>query len=102
MTLLLEEAGLRVHSCSAGAEALELVDTVRPDLVLLDLGLGDMSGLDVTRQIRLAGHTDLRIIAATGYSDAGTMAEVLSAGFNGRLVKPISLSQIMAELPPTS
>src|SRR5262249_43427696 len=51
MTMLLETAGLRVQSCHVGAEALDLVKSVRPDLVLLDLGLSDMSGFDVARRI---------------------------------------------------
>ncbi|MGE3517455.1 MAG: response regulator transcription factor [Vicinamibacterales bacterium] len=51
-TALLREAGFDVHEATTGRQALTLVERLRPDVVLLDVNLPDMSGIDVCRQIR--------------------------------------------------
>src|SRR6185436_6132342 len=53
-TILLEESGYAVAAAATGAEALRLAERRAPDLVLLDLGLPDMPGLDVARRIKAA------------------------------------------------
>ena len=53
-TILLEDAGYTVLGAGTGEEALRLTSGHRPDLVLLDMGLPDMSGLDVVRRIKAA------------------------------------------------
>lgn len=69
-----------------GKDALELLAHHAPDVLLLDIGLPDMSGIDVARQA-LAMHPDLQIIALSGYADRIFVNETLKAGARAYVVK---------------
>jgi hypothetical protein len=58
--ILLEESGYEVLQAGSGAEALDLASRLLPDLVLMDLGLPDISGLEVTRKLKADPHTRYR------------------------------------------
>src|SRR5258708_8118406 len=67
----------RAHT---GAEALESVDRLRPDLVLLDIYLPDLSGLEVLQQLREGDHPPVDVVSITAARDAETLrAAILSA-----------------------
>jgi response regulator of citrate/malate metabolism len=76
-----------VGTASTGAQALEDVARLRPDLVLLDVYLPDMTGLDVLRRLRAAASTaDVIVISAA--RDAESIRSALHGGVLGYLVKP--------------
>jgi CheY-like chemotaxis protein len=88
--LLLEAWGCDVRVAGDGAEALRAAQARPPDTVFMDIGLPDVSGVEVARRLRSeAGLGRVRLVAVTG--DAGA-AEVLHsrAGFEQLLVKPVS------------
>src|SRR5580700_6750821 len=60
----LERAGFAVLSTGSGAEALTLVESASPDLLILDLGLPDVAGETVAREIRAAGPTPILMLTA--------------------------------------
>lgn len=76
-----------VGEAHSGTEALELVRTLRPDLVLLDIYLPDMSGLEVLRRLRQEAAT-VDVIAVTAAKDVDTLRSAMQGGVVHYIVKP--------------
>jgi two-component system, cell cycle response regulator DivK len=98
VSFLLEEAGHSVQVAESAEKALHLLQSFRlgrilPDLILMDLQLPGMDGLDLTRELRLSpmlGSTP--IIALTAYTDPSELVRAREAGCNGSISKPIDTS----------
>jgi CheY-like chemotaxis protein len=88
--LLLESEGVTVFAADNGAEGAELVERVRPELALVDLGLPIMSGFDLARRIRAGagGDNRTRLVALSGYGQDSDIQASLDAGFDEHLTKP--------------
>lgn len=82
---------------NGGAAALAAFTAPYPDTVLLDLGLPDIDGLEVARQMR-ALVPDVHLIALTGYGDPSMRARVRADGFAEHLLKPVSLDALRGAL----
>ena len=96
---LIRVLGHDVHIAPNGRAALDSLDTFRPDLILLDLGLPHMDGYEVVRQLR--AHPLARsvtIVALTGYGGTTDRARVREAGFDHHLVKPAQFKAVAALL----
>ncbi|PID57905.1 MAG: hypothetical protein CR986_08280 [Ignavibacteriae bacterium] len=92
---LLTDAGYNVRSIDKGGEALDLVKSGQFDLILMDIELKDMDGLEVTKQIRdLQDETkkDIPIIAVTAHSSMKDREKCLVAGMNDYISKPINIA----------
>jgi len=87
-----------VGEARTGADALELVDRMRPDLVLLDIYLPDMSGLDVLRTLREEGRPLLDVIAITAARDVETLRTAMRGGVVHYLVKPFRFAAFEEKL----
>jgi len=87
-----------VGEARTGADALELVDRMRPDLVLLDIYLPDMSGLDVLRTLREEGRPLLDVIAITAARDVETLRTAMTGGVVHYLVKPFRFAAFEEKL----
>jgi signal transduction histidine kinase len=89
--------GHHVTTAPDGHAALELLDTLKPDLALLDIGLpGGMDGFELARRIRAHPmHSALQLIAVTGYGDGKARQTAQEAGFNGHFTKPVDLSVLL-------
>lgn len=94
--IMLRRLGHQAHSVYCGRDVIAAVSEFGPELVLLDLGLPDISGYEVARQLRQAGHSELAIVALTGFSHESARARTLEAGFDAHLIKPVSLDQVFA------
>jgi two-component system, NarL family, response regulator DevR len=70
------------------AQAIEMVDRLKPDLVLLDLRLSDGSGIEVCRRLHEA-QVETRILVLTSYADDNLVMDAVAAGANGYLLKEI-------------
>ena len=79
------------------AEALESVRTAHPDLVLLDVYLPDMSGLDVLQQLRAEGNA-VGVIMITAAREIDTVSRALHGGASDYLVKPFDYTQLQEKL----
>lgn len=89
---VLRAAGLATLEAATGRDALLLAGRSLPDCVLLDLGLPDMAGTDVARQLReRKGTAQIPIVALSALSDIGGEEWLLEAGFAGFLRKPIDV-----------
>ncbi len=85
--MCLRPAGFEVAAASSGAEALEQASVFEPDLVILDIGLPDMTGWDVLAALRESEATaDTKVMILSGYEDANSEAKRLGA--DASLVKP--------------
>jgi CheY-like chemotaxis protein len=103
MAELLEALGSEAYVAHDGVAVVELVERVRPQLVLMDVGMPRQNGLDATRQIRReAWGQDMTIIALTGWGQDADRERSRAAGCDGHLVKPIdvqSLKDLLQALP---
>ena len=98
-TLYLRAVGSDVAAAADGGSALRLARAETPDIVVLDLQLPDVSGLDVARQLRgdvLTARVPL--IALTGRAMPNEIAEARDAGFDAVLVKPCEPAQLLQEI----
>ncbi len=82
-----------VGEAADGVEALEIFEQQRPDVVVLDLAMPRMDGLQAARQIRELD-TDVLLIALTGYTSASLGEEATEAGFDHFLTKGESLQDL--------
>jgi signal transduction histidine kinase/DNA-binding response OmpR family regulator len=100
--VLLRLAGCEVHLAHDGEEALRLVSRVRPDAVLLDIGLPRMNGYEVAEHIRSdPENRDILIVAVSGYGQQEHRLRSKQAGFDQHVVKPIdptALAGLLAAL----
>lgn len=99
-TILLEDAGYTVLGAGTGHDALRLAADRQPDLVLLDMGLPDMTGLDVVRRIKAdAGTSGIAVVAVTGRDEEADRKACLAAGCAAYIVKPVNTKTLVRDLP---
>ncbi|MDA3912068.1 MAG: PAS domain S-box protein [Bacteroidales bacterium] len=95
----LAELNLTILEAENGAEAVEIVRQQKPDIILMDLRMPIMNGLDATKEIKqIPSRKDTPIIAVTASSMHFEDKDIKASGFDGFLDKPVSRSQIINEL----
>jgi CheY-like chemotaxis protein len=99
LAALLALAGHEAHVAHGGEEALARAAELRPDAILLDIGLPDLNGYDVCRRLRaMAWTSPVAIVALTGWGQDDDRQRSKEAGFDGHLVKPVVLDELVALL----
>jgi CheY-like chemotaxis protein/two-component sensor histidine kinase len=93
--LALEIDGHRVSSAATGREGIALALRERPDVVLVDIGLPDVDGYAVCRQLRDALGADPIVVALSGYGQPEDRERSANAGFDGHIVKPVEPADVM-------
>jgi len=101
-----------VQDVGGGSAALDLVGAFKPDLVLCDIHMEPMSGLEFVRQLRTlkdGSAARTRVVMLTGNAKPSSVANAMQLGISGYVVKPVSVTQlrkhiepILAELAPTT
>jgi signal transduction histidine kinase/CheY-like chemotaxis protein len=95
LALLLQVQGHEVEVAHDGPTALKKAESLRPEVVLLDIGLPRMDGCQVARQMRQQAWGDgTLIVALTGYGQEEDRQRSAAAGFNAHLVKPVDLEAL--------
>ena len=96
---ILHHLGYEVNEVSDGLEALRVIETDTPDLVLLDVQMPGLTGHEVVFRVRQnQALKTLPIIAFTANAMAGDRERAIQAGFSSYLSKPVSLSALRAEI----
>ena len=99
MMLLLRGAGHHVTVVNDGGEAVAVARGMKPEVVLLDIGLPGMDGYEIARQLRRFDETrNARMIAVSGYGQPKDRQLSLDAGFDLHLVKPVDPERLTAAL----
>jgi two-component system KDP operon response regulator KdpE len=88
--------GYRFDSVSTGAAALERIASTRPDLVVLDLGLPDLDGIDLCREVRRWFQNPIIVLSADG--DEARKIAALDEGADDYVTKPFSTDELFARL----
>jgi CheY-like chemotaxis protein len=99
LALLLRVLGQRVHTVADGPAALEAAERLRPDLILLDLGLPGMDGFEVAHRLRKSAHgRTARLVAVTGYGQESDALRARAAGFDAHVPKPMGKEDLLEAL----
>ena len=106
LTRLLELSGHEVHAAVDGLQALEAAARVRPDLMLLDIGMPGLNGYEVARRVRSFdwGRSAV-LVALTGWGQDNDRRQSREAGFDSHWVKPLDsrkLAALLQSLPPAA
>jgi PAS domain S-box-containing protein len=91
---LLEHEGHRVEEASDGVSGLERDVRLRPEIVLIDIGLPGLNGYEVARRIRTLRGAGPILVAITGYGQVDDQRRAHEAGFDAHLTKPVSRDQL--------
>lgn len=101
LTVLLEVQGAKVTSTGSVREALDVLDAIRPDVIVSDIGMPEEDGYTLIRRVRAReaerGGT-IPVIALTGYVNAEDRTRLLAVGFQAHLRKPIDPDEIVAAI----
>ena len=99
---ILSKMGYQVSEAESGEQAIAAIAAEAPDMVLLDISMPGMSGIDVCRHLRQSPQTAaLRIIAYTAHAFPAEREEILDAGFDDLLIKPIQRDALTAIVTST-
>ena len=90
-------AGFEVNTAASGSEAIEVIEKVRPDLIVLDVMLPDIDGFTVTRRIRQEG-IDAPVLFLTARDDTQDKIMGLTVGGDDYVTKPFSLEEVVARI----
>ncbi|SRR5258706_6850686 len=97
LQLQLAKAGYDVITASSGLLALDLIETQKPDLILLDLMLPDMDGAEVCRRLR-AIETMVPVIMLTAYTGPKSMKTAVEAGIDDYIEKPFRKDELLMRI----
>lgn len=102
LKMLLELHGGDAHVAYDGAEAVQLAEALRPEIVLLDIGLPKMNGYEACRRIRQhAWGRSIIVVALTGLGHEDDYAKSEESGFDMHLVKPVEPELLLTVLAAT-
>ena len=87
-----------VGAATTGADALRLIAELQPDLVLLDIYLPDLSGIEVLRRLRGTAHAHVDVIAITSAKDVSVLREAMHLGVVHYIVKPFTFTTLRERL----
>jgi PAS domain S-box-containing protein len=100
LALLLQSEGHEAQAAYSASEALETIERLRPEIVLLDIGLPQIDGYEIAKYLRASNAVPgMRLIALTGYGQKEDRERARAAGFDGHLLKPAdmgALQQLLA------
>jgi two-component system, chemotaxis family, CheB/CheR fusion protein len=99
LELVLSRRDFDVATATSGAEALAKAGDFAPHVVVSDLGMPGMNGLEMMEQLRqMNGIGPFKAIALSGFDDASDAEQAISAGFDAHLAKPIDFEHLFATI----
>lgn len=98
VSFLFEERGYNVERCADGNSAIDYCKTIRPDLLIVDLMMPQINGVETVRQLRELGLTGVPIIAFTAVDDPQLHKDAFDAGCNEVLTKPCPSEKLVRHI----
>jgi CheY-like chemotaxis protein len=95
---LLCAVGYTAEAAYAGHEGLGRLENMHADHVIVDIGMPEMDGYDVAKELRVRHGQELHLIALSGYGMEDDKRQARDAGFDEHLTKPVALSDLRAAL----
>ena len=96
---VLSAATFEVESAADASQAIRQITAFRPDLILMDVQMPDIDGIELTRQIKADPATrDITVVAFTAYAMKGDEARMRAAGCDGYISKPIDVTKFAAQI----
>jgi len=85
---------IEIHDETRGDTGLELIKSGNPDIIILDIQLPEMSGIDICKELRkIEEYKEIPIIAVTSFAMKGDEERIMAAGFNKYISKPIKVAE---------
>ncbi|MDO6603494.1 response regulator [Arenibacter palladensis] len=94
----LSELGYEVKTADNGAKGIKLYDSYKPDLVLVDMNMPDMSGMEVIKHIRFFKDSKTPILVMSGNTDESIILDGFTLGIDDYMKKPVSLDEMTARV----
>ena len=88
-----KKRNIEVFTSSGGQEALKIIEQQKPDLVLLDVRMEEMTGVEVLKNLRQQNNP-VKVVMVTGVEDEETVNEAFSLGIKGYIHKPLILEEL--------
>ncbi|MBN2072900.1 MAG: response regulator [Actinobacteria bacterium] len=99
MSFLLKKNNYSVIKAGSGEEGMEIASREKPDLILMDIQLPGIDGLETTRRIReIESCRDIPIIAVTSFAMSGDRERLINGGCTGYIEKPINVNNFLSEV----
>ena len=99
--VLLVKNDFLVYTATNAAETMAILETIHPDLILMDIQLPGMDGLELTRQLKADFRThDISVIALTAFAMKGDEQKIREAGCDGYISKPIDVDTFIEAIAP--
>ncbi len=93
--ILKQIPNIEIHEETRGDLGLELIISGDPDVIILDIQLPEMSGIEICKKLReIKKFKDIPIIAITSYAMKGDKKRIMEAGFNEYMAKPIKVKEL--------
>ncbi|WYP26129.1 response regulator [Alkalihalobacillus sp. FSL W8-0930] len=90
---ILQKDGYSVHQAANGVQALSIVQDENPDLILLDMKIPGMDGLEILRRIKVT-HPDIKVIMMTAYGELNLINEAIELGAVSYFSKPFDIDDV--------
>jgi DNA-binding response OmpR family regulator len=99
LEFLMQQNGYQVMAAASGEEALELIATFKPDLILLDIMLPDLDGYEVCQNVRESpDHRNTKILFLSAMGREMDIVKGMSLAADGYIIKPFAISDVVAKV----
>ncbi len=95
---VLETEGFKVEFCRSGEEALNKIDDIKPDLILLDINMPGMNGFEVSKSIQNSSHANIPVIFLSGANEIESMVGAFESGGVDFINKPFAKEEVLARI----
>jgi len=94
----LTELGYQVKTANCGKLGIEAIDSFEPDMVIVDINMPDLSGIEVIQHIRIVRKLHIPILVMSGNTNENTILESYNLGIDDYMKKPVSLDEMVARI----